>query len=147
MFPFLSRRRLFPLVALPLALSAPKSLRAAAVPCDDLPLAYSSGPMSPAGVAVVSILLAAEVHETSAGRLYLGAKMRTDLNPSLRTNGTPRFFGLFGFTETQYRETLLGMGKPWQQALAADVMDPYGQADAAAWLVKNGRAIRGDPNG
>jgi len=102
---------------------------------------------TPAGTTVLAVMLAAEAREVSAGRLYLGAKMRSNLNPSLRTNGAVRFFGLFAFTETQYRETLLGMGKPWQQALATDVMDPYMQADAAAWLVANGRTIRGDPNG
>jgi hypothetical protein len=95
---------------------------------------------------VLAIVLAAETENVSAQRLCLGAIQRSKFNPNFRSTGTPRFYGLFGFTETQWKETRLAMGLPWQVALTGDIMDPQGQASAAAWLVARGQRLRGDPN-
>lgn len=90
------------------------------------------------------MLSAADAQNVSAGALWRLAR-RSGFDPDLvRQVGATRYYGLFQFQQTQWRETQLGMGKPVPEALAADIMDPDLQAAGAAWLLANGRPIRGE---
>lgn len=90
---------------------------------------------------------AAEAFNVSAGGLYALALRRSSFDPRRVRRGLPDYFGLFQFQQTQWRETLLAMGRPVPQALAADIMDPWLQSTSAAWLKSNNRSIRGEISG
>ena len=96
-------------------------------------------------IALFAILSAADKNNVSMGRLWKTARARSGLDPDLqRQVGSSRYYGLFQFQATQYRETMLAMGKTVTEAFAADIMDVDKQADAAAYLQANGRPIRGE---
>lgn len=96
-------------------------------------------------VALFAVLPAADKNNVSAGRLWKTARARSGLDPDLqRQVGATRYYGLYQFQATQWRETMLALGKPLAEAFAADIMDVDAQAGAAAYLQANGRPIRGE---
>lgn len=94
---------------------------------------------------LIAIIMASEKHDYSALRLYEAATRRSGFQPLLvRRLGTMVSYGLFQFQRTQWEETLLSMGKKITEVHALDILDPYVQADAAAFLFVRNRVIRGD---